>query len=233
MVFAPFLFIYLMICLAFLIGLLVLIQMQLISSAFLILGLSPRLAILALFLSLIGSYVNIPLYTVESGPAPDSATADNFGVAYTIPFEYGVSRTTVAINVGGALVPLFVSGYALLQAPAAFLPSVLATAIVAIVAHLFARPLRGLGIALPMFIPPLTAALAALFVGRAMCVPHRTHVIAYVSGVLGTLIGADLTNLHRIADLGAPVASIGGAGTFDGVFLTGIIAVLLARYSRY
>ena len=84
MVFAPFLFIYLMICLAFLIGLLVLIQMQLISSAFLILGLSPRLAILALFLSLIGSYVNIPLYTVESGPAPDSATADNFGVAYTI-----------------------------------------------------------------------------------------------------------------------------------------------------
>ena len=125
MVFAPFPVSFLMICLAFLIGLLVLIQMQLISSAFLILGLSPRLAIFALFLSLIGSYVNISLYTVESGPAPDSATADNFGVAYTIPFEYGVPRTTVAINVGGALVPLFVSGYALLQAPAAFLPSVL------------------------------------------------------------------------------------------------------------
>ena len=59
---------------------------------------------------------------------------------------------------------------------------------------------------------------------------RSTHVIAYVSGVVGTLIGADLTNLHRIADLGAPVASIGGAGTFDGVFLTGIVAVLLARY---
>jgi hypothetical protein len=28
--------------------------------------------------------------------------------------------------------------------------------------------------------------------------------------------------------LGAPVVSIGGAGTFDGVFLTGIVAVLLA-----
>jgi len=27
---------------------------------------------------------------------------------------------------------------------------------------------------------------------------------------------------------GAPVVSIGGAGTFDGVFITGIIAVLLA-----
>ncbi len=28
--------------------------------------------------------------------------------------------------------------------------------------------------------------------------------------------------------LGAPVASIGGTGTFDGIFLTGILAVLLA-----
>jgi uncharacterized membrane protein len=52
-------------------------------------------------------------------------------------------------------------------------------------------------------------------------------VVAYVSGVLGTLIGADLSNLGVIPKLGAPIASIGGAGTFDGVFLSGIIAVLL------
>jgi uncharacterized membrane protein len=63
-----------------------------------------------------------------------------------------------------------------------------------------------------------------------MGVSRSAHVIAYLSGVLGTLIGADLTNLNKIADLGAPVASIGGAGTFDGVFLTGIVAVLLARH---
>jgi uncharacterized membrane protein len=31
-----------------------------------------------------------------------------------------------------------------------------------------------------------------------------------------------------VRGLGAPVASIGGAGTFDGIFLTGILAVLLA-----
>jgi uncharacterized membrane protein len=35
-------------------------------------------------------------------------------------------------------------------------------------------------------------------------------------------------NLDKIQGLGAPIASIGGAGTFDGIFLTGIIAVLLA-----
>jgi uncharacterized membrane protein len=42
------------------------------------------------------------------------------------------------------------------------------------------------------------------------------------------LIGADLFNLGQIQGLGALVASIGGAGTFDGIFITGILAVLLA-----
>lgn len=42
------------------------------------------------------------------------------------------------------------------------------------------------------------------------------------------LIGADLLNLGAVRGLGAPVASIGGAGTFDGIFVTGILAVLLA-----
>jgi uncharacterized membrane protein len=45
---------------------------------------------------------------------------------------------------------------------------------------------------------------------------------------LGTLIGADILNLPKVQGLAVPVASIGGAGTFDGIFLTGIIAVLLA-----
>jgi uncharacterized membrane protein len=52
--------------------------------------------------------------------------------------------------------------------------------------------------------------------------------VAYVAGTIGCLLGADILNLGSVADLGAPVASIGGAGTFDGVFLTGIVAVLIA-----
>jgi uncharacterized membrane protein len=52
--------------------------------------------------------------------------------------------------------------------------------------------------------------------------------LAYAGGTLGTLLGADLTNLHKVRRLGAPLISIGGAGTFDGVFITGIVAVLLA-----
>jgi uncharacterized membrane protein len=45
---------------------------------------------------------------------------------------------------------------------------------------------------------------------------------------MGTLIGGDLLHVRQVRRLATPVASIGGAGTFDGIFLTGIIAVLLA-----
>ena len=84
----------------------------------------------------------------------------------------------------------------------------------------------GIGIAIPSLVPPIIAATVALLVART-----NVAAVAYVSGSLGTLIGADLLNLGRIQGLGAPVVSIGGAGTFDGVFLTGIIAVLLASFS--
>jgi uncharacterized membrane protein len=62
--------------------------------------------------------------------------------------------------------------------------------------------------------------------------PRRAAPLAYIGGSLGTLIGADLLNLDKVAGLGAPVASIGGAGTFDGIFLTGVLAVLIASFTR-
>src|SRR5579863_7388143 len=72
-------------------------------------------------------------------------------------------------------------------------------------------------------IPPIVALLCALVLSWRQAGP-----LAYIGGSMGTLIGADIMNLDKIQGLGAPVASIGGAGTFDGVFLVGIVAVLLA-----
>lgn len=231
MLFAPFLLIYLLICLAFLGGLFLLIQIEVIRAAFVVLGLSPRAALFVLLLSLIGSYVNIPLYTIESGPPSAISTVDNFGVTYSVPFQYSSpGTTTVAINVGGAVIPLLIAAYALLSTPVAIMPSIVGTAIVALVTHRSAYLMPGVGIALPLFVPPLAAAFIAILLGGIMRARRSTHVIAYVSGVVGTLIGADLTNLHAITNLGAPVASIGGMGTYDGVFLTGIVAVLLAGF---
>jgi len=79
------------------------------------------------------------------------------------------------------------------------------------------------GIALPAFIPPVFAALVSIII-----VPQYAPVVAYVSGTMGTLIGADIFNIKKLGDLGAPIASIGGAGTFDGIFLNGVLAVILA-----
>jgi uncharacterized membrane protein len=84
-----------------------------------------------------------------------------------------------------------------------------------------------LGISLPIFVPPIVAAFTAMVIGWRQAAP-----LAYVAGSLGTLIGADLPNLDKIQALGAPVASIGGAGTFDGIFVAGVVAVLLSPVAR-
>jgi uncharacterized membrane protein len=96
-------------------------------------------------------------------------------------------------------------------------------AIVTVIVHLLANPVKGVGIAVPIFIPPSVAAGVGLVLSW-----HSVPPLAYIPGSLGTLIGANLLNLGKIHGLGAPIASIGGAGTFDGIFLTGILAVLLA-----
>jgi uncharacterized membrane protein len=103
------------------------------------------------------------------------------------------------------------------------LASLAAVAITALFTHAVARPVRGLGIAVPALLPGIFAAAVAIVLH-----PVAVAGLAYVGGTLGTLVGADLLNMHKIRRLGAPVASIGGAGTFDGVFITGIVAVLLA-----
>ena len=78
--------------------------------------------------------------------------------------------------------------------------------------------MHGVGIAVPVFAPVVTTAILAFILSREYAAP-----LAYIGGSMGTLIGADLLNLDKIGGLGAPVASIGGAGTFDGIFLTGIL----------
>ena len=128
----------------------------------------------------------------------------------------------IAVNVGGAVIPTVMSLY-LLFARRLWLRGLIATAIVALVLHWLAQPVRGVGIAVPIFCPAVVTAIVALVLAGANAAP-----LAYIAGSMGTLIGADLTNLGRVRGLGAPVASIGGAGTFDGIFLTGILAVLLA-----
>jgi len=194
--------------------------------AFADVGFSPIIIVLILIATLVGSFLNIPILKLKASvPIVTEEYVSFFGVTYRIPqVEYGQAVTVVAVNVGGALIPAAVSIYLLSRTtPETILYSMIGVAIVGLITHAVARPVKGVGIVTPSFIPPITAAMMAIILQ-----PGSARTIAYVAGVLGTLVGADLTNLHVIPKLGAPVASIGGAGTFDGVFLSGIIAVLLA-----
>ncbi|HOI14412.1 MAG TPA: DUF1614 domain-containing protein [Methanoculleus sp.] len=206
-----------------------------IGATFTRLGFSWWQALLILFLTLIGSFINIPVKTLECRPAAPAYDryAVIYGRLYRIPQQ--VQRTVLAVNVGGAVIPVLISLYLLYDSVVIsegyllFALALAGVAVVTVVTKLVARPVPGLGIATPFFIPPLAALFAALILSLfAGGVPAAAVIIAYVSGTLGTLIGADLLNLHHIVELGAPTASIGGAGTFDGIFLTGIIAALLA-----
>ncbi len=203
--------------------LLLLVQIGIFGFAFKKLGFDPRIVFSLLFLSLFGSFVNIPFKKfVSDSPTVSGEVVNFFGMKYVIPVV--VRRRTVtilAINLGGGIVPVIVSIY--LMSKVQNIGKVLfAIFILAIIINRMARPIRGVGIAVPALIPPVLAAIAAYLLS-----PFEAPVVAYISGTMGSLIGADILNINKIKDLGAPVASIGGAGTFDGIFLTGIIAVLL------
>ncbi|ETA68202.1 MAG: hypothetical protein PWQ75_1404 [Methanolobus sp.] len=202
----------------------------LVSSAFSKIGFSWNDALILLLASLIGSSINIPLRTLETEvPIENNKYVKIFGVSYRVPFkETHKTRTTVAINVGGALIPTIVSVYLLGLFPDSAVYVLYATLMVAIITKSVARPVKGVGIVSPALLPPVAAALSSIIVVYTTGIQHDLiFAVAYISGTLGTLIGADLLNMRAITKLGAPVVSIGGAGTFDGVFLAGVIAVLL------
>ena len=211
---------------SFLVGafvlLVVLLQLGALRYAYMRLGVSSGAAMLLLFGSLVGSYFNIPVAHLAEQRVLSGQVVDFFGMRYVVPVVAQWPGTTIAVNVGGAVIPTVMSLY-LLARYDLWLRGAVATALVALVIHWLADPVPGVGIAVPVFAPALATAVVSLVLARERAAP-----LAYVAGSLGTLIGADLTNLDKVSDLGAPVASIGGAGTFDGIFVTAILAVLLA-----
>jgi len=191
-------------------------------NAYLSLDVSPAAAMWLLFGSLVGSYFNIPIAVLPQERLQSDKAIDFFGMQYMVPEVGTQAGTIIAVNIGGAVIPTVMSIY-LLVTRQLWAQGAIATAAVALILHWLANPVPGLGIAVPVFLPALATAVVASLISRVNAAP-----LAYIAGSMGTLIGADLTNLDKVAGLGAPVASIGGAGTFDGIFLTGILAVLLA-----
>ncbi len=204
--------------------LLTLVQVGLLSIAFDKLGLSMASAILLLMISLVGSTLNLPLFHLKTETFPEqSPLPPPLDLLWKLPRWQQEGRTIIALNVGGGLVPLLFSAYLLGYHALPLWEVAVSVAGVTAISYTFSRPMPGLGIGMPVLIAPLSAALIATVVR-----PDQSAPLAYICGTLGVLIGADLLRLKDIRRLGASLASIGGAGTFDGIYLTGLVAVLLA-----
>ncbi|AGY91428.1 hypothetical protein SPICUR_02065 [Spiribacter curvatus] len=201
----------------------VFIQIGVVTVAFDKLGLSQGSAMLLLITSLVGSGINLPLFTVDATREPDPRWAERLRWMAAFYRNLDPKKVLIAINAGGGIIPVAFSVYLLNHNPLSPLIVLAAIAIQSGICYAFSRPIAGVGVGMPILIAPISAAVTAVTLA-----PDNSAPLAYICGTLGVLMGADVLRLRDVRGLGSPLASIGGAGTFDGVFITGLVAVLLA-----
>ncbi len=157
--------------------------------------------------ALLGSFINIPLASVEGA--------------------------VIAVNVGGCIIPVFVTLELVVRRRIPMYRALAAIAAVSIVSWYFSTPEPGLGITMPFYIAPTAGAAVGLVLARGC---STAPGLAYAGGTMGTLLGADILNLvnpavrSSLTGTDPAVLAIGGAGIFDGIFVTGLIAVFLAAF---
>ena len=217
--FSPAHFIVFLLAIGFLLAF---IQVGLLTIAFDKLGLSTSSAFTLLFASLLGSSINLPLFTIKA-EAPMKELPTSMWQMLRQEHLVFEGKTTIAVNLGGCLIPLIFSTYLYINTGVSFMEVISSVIVVAMISYMVSRPIQGLGIGMPIIIAPVSAAIIASLISSGHSAP-----LAYIAGTMGVLIGADLMHMKDISKMGTPLASIGGAGTFDGIFLTGIVAVLLA-----
>jgi uncharacterized membrane protein len=188
--------------------------------AFAKMGLSPVAGLVFYLLCLMGSVVNIPVYRERLHSVESEEITELFRhfMGINLPL---LRERVIALNIGGAVLPVLFSIY--LFSIANFTAALIGVAITSGVSFLVSRPIKGVGIVIPPFIPALAAVISALVFAGENPAP-----VAYISGVLGILIGADLLRLARMRELDVAFLSIGGAGIFDGIFLVGIVSAFIA-----
>jgi len=201
---------------------------QLFTAALIKLKLDPTTALLVVIGIFAGSPINIPVKRMARTETVIQDPLAVFGFPGWWPrFQRMRQETVIAVNVGGCVIPVGLALYETMhvaqEGSEAMLALLLATLVNIVVCYWMAKPIEGIGIAMPGLFPPLIAAMSALLLA-----PDQATPVAFVAGVLGPLIGADVLHLRDVSKIATGIASIGGAGTFDGIVLSGIVAAYLA-----
>ncbi len=213
------------------IGMFILFSLFLIMNGFQNLGFSRLTVLFLVIISIFGSFINIPLIKLKNQNSEigfNHLELSFFGLEQPVNYSIHPQETHILVNFGGAIIPLLLSVYLIAINVSSAIFFLFGIFVVSILTYPAAKPMKGLGIAMPFFLSPMIATLNGVFFATVIGDFTLAPALAYVAGTMGTLIGADVLHYKDIANLGAPKASIGGAGTWDGIFLTGIIASLLS-----
>ncbi len=180
------------------------------------------LAAVGIFL---GGLVNIPVKRIERRRPAARPVQLLFGLDRLLRLPARREHIVIAVNLGGCVIPCGLAAYQLVRLAdqGALIAALIAVALNSAICYAVARPIENVGIAMPALVPGLAAALSALVIA-----PDQAAPVAFCAGVLGPLVGADLLHLREIQRTGTGIASIGGAGTFDGIVISGLVATLLA-----
>lgn len=209
--------------------LLPLLFVNVMAAALIKLYLQPQTALLLVMAIMFGGLINISIHRIRRTELVRVNPLAVFGFSRILPTWWRVKQDTViAVNVGGCIIPLSLAVYEIVHlyqaAGIAGAFAVFSASALNIVACFFlAKPEPKIGIMMPAFIPALVAAISAYWL-----LPELAPPVAFVAGVLGPIVGADLLHLRTFTRTSTGVASIGGAGTFDGIVLSGIVAAYLA-----
>ena len=194
--------------------LLIMIQFNVINTAFSNMGLSTLQMVLYFAGVLIFSTINIPVYRKK-------VSTVIYEKNYFPLFKDNIKSAIIAVNVGGAIIPVLMS---LKLLSVIHIPSLIpGIVIVSIVSYFSSKPVKHSGIKI-YFILPL---IVTVIISYLFCSVEMRSAYAFVSGTWGILMGADIMHLKHIDRLGTGVFSIGGAGVFDSLFFVGIIAAFI------
>ena len=192
------------------------------------LHLSASSAFFLVFAIILGGAINIPVKRIPRDEDVEQWRFGAYGLGGLFPqFVQQTRETVIAVNLGGCIIPsllvLYEFRYIFEQGSDVVTAAILASAINIFACYRLARPIPGIGIGMPALLTPLIAAGLAVFLA-----PDYAPPVAFIAGVTGPLIGADLLHLKDISRVSVGTLSIGGAGTFDGIILSGIVAAYLA-----
>src|SRR5260221_13500830 len=162
---------------------------------------SSPAALLLLFGSLVGSYFNIPVAQLPGEQIVAAREVAGFGMHYVVPVVVEWPGTVIAVNVGGAVIPTLLSLYLLVKNDL-WIRGIVTTVIVAAIVHMLAYPVPGVGIAVPIFVPPVATAIVAVLFAR----PHSAP-LAHLGGRPGTGLGPRPPHRDAVEGPRAPVRS--------------------------